>query len=53
MQGEDRRRAVVQSILFPSLAIATVDGIDALIGIDAVPREQGELSAPFLEYFVL
>jgi len=52
IEHELYRRAMVQEVLLPSLAVTTVDGEDAFARIDAITREQRKLFAPFLEYFV-
>jgi hypothetical protein len=48
-----KRRAVGQEILFPSFAVTSVDGEDAFRRVDTITGEQGELSAPLFEYFIL
>jgi hypothetical protein len=46
-------RAVGQEILFPSFAVTVVDGEDAFRRVDTITGDQGELSTPLFEYFVL
>lgn len=44
---------MTRAVRSPLLAVTAIDCKDPLRRIDAVPRHQGELSAPFLERFIV